>query len=36
MKKHFVRIAAAFLGFAGMAIAAKAQVPDQLVNKHSI
>jgi hypothetical protein len=31
MKKHFVRIAAAFFGCAILAIAAKAQVTDQLV-----
>ena len=31
MKKHLVRLAIAFLGFSALAIAAKAQVPDQLV-----
>src|SRR5947208_16563081 len=31
MKKHFVRLAIAFLGFSALAIAAKAQAPDQLV-----
>lgn len=31
MKKHFVRLATAFLGFSALAIAAKAQVPDQVV-----
>src|ERR1700745_703561 len=31
MKKHLVRLATAFLVFSALAIAAKAQVPDQLV-----
>lgn len=30
MKKHFVRLATAFLGFSALAIAAKAQVADQV------
>jgi hypothetical protein len=31
MKKYFVRVLPAFLGFAGLAMAAKAQIPDQVV-----
>jgi len=33
MKNHFVKLAIAFVGFAALAITAKAQVPDQVVIK---